>query len=204
MKYKYWYFVAFSFAVLVCTFFINNYGDNKSSLELKTPKHYQINLHKPFEPQTERISKSKVSLINSQSKVRMVDSGASEFSNHSLVPWEEIQKLWMDELRDFITSVDSVEGEAIFQSFLIEKRRFNEEEKLIGKKLNKMWQQKPLDRKLQKKLFDESADSIERYKRNTKKIFGKHYLKVQKFSEEFNHSIQLYSRDMPVSVEIAF
>lgn len=202
MKNKYLY-ITFTLILLSYLSLKNNLPDFKVTDQIPSPKKYQRIHHSQLSLSgAEKIITDET--MNSRTKQKIFNINSNNITNSSQIPWEDIQQLWIDELSVFITSVDPVEGEAILQTFLKEKARFNEEEKIIGRKLEKMWQQKPLNRDLQNKLAAESADAIDRYRNNAKKIFGKHYQAIHKFSEEFNQSIQVYSRDMPVSVEIAF
>lgn len=160
---------------------------NISSLVRKSSHKNTNNIHDKTPIQNE--------LINKISTKEIVESQ---------VPWEELHEKWLEELKIFLISINDKDGQRMFNEYLEARENYLKEDARLGEKYQQIHSSKIFDRKKEDQLAVESAEVFNKATEVNKKIFGQYYSAVKKIHKEFEDSIQVYSRDMPISLDFGF
>lgn len=120
------------------------------------------------------------------------------------ITWQELEDKWMEELNSFLLSADYINGESIFTELSKERQKFKVKNDAITAKWQQLHASGIKSGLLVDELEEKSADEIEEYRNEIKRILGPHYLSVKKLYKEYETSIQAYARDpkAPIGVEI--
>jgi hypothetical protein len=123
---------------------------------------------------------------------------------HQNIPWKKLQKEWHRQLRDYIIQINPNDGDYMFERYRVAQADYLKRHYEIGLKIQKLYEEKVLNKDLEKKLINESSDIMEQAVSINKKIFGPNYKQVRDFLHEYESSIQVYSRDINLSVDFGF
>lgn len=162
-------------------------GRNNLSFAIKSSHKTTANIHNKNSIQNE--------LINTISTKEIVESQ---------VPWEELHEKWLEELKGFLISISDKDGQRMFNEYLEARENYLKEDTRLGEKYQQIHSSKVFDRKKEDQLAVESAEVFDKATEVNKKIFGQYYPSVKKIHKEFEDSIQVYSRDMPISLDFGF
>lgn len=160
---------------------------NNLSFVIKSSHKTTTNFHNKTSLQSE--------LINSINTKEIVESQ---------VPWEELHEKWLEELKGFLISISDKDGQRMFNEYLEARENYLKEDKRLGDKYKKIQTSEKFDRKKEDQFATESADVFNKATEVNKKIFGQYYSSVKKIHKEFEDGIQVYSRDMPISLDFGF
>lgn len=155
------------------------------------------------------VTASALKPFNSVQGKTLVQNAVAEKNNtektlETRVPWEELHQKWLEELKSFLVSISDRDGLRMFKAYAESREKYLNEGNKIGKKNQQLNAIKPLTRKQEDQLAVESSDNFKKSNEMNKKIFGQHYDAVKKLHKEFEESIQVYSRDMPISLDLSF
>jgi NACalpha-BTF3-like transcription factor len=92
----------------------------------------------------------------------------------------------------------------MFAAYVEARENYLKEDARLGIKYQKIHSSKIFDRKKEDQLAVESAEVFDRATEINKKIFGQYYSAVKKIHKEYEDSIQVYSRDIPISLDFGF
>jgi hypothetical protein len=199
------YIIVFISLCTFCFFFLNLHLI--PSIDISRLKHNkdrsQIEIHNHHGPtaRSNQFITGKSSFI--EKKAQTVSVPIVEKSE-PLVPWDELNENWMNELKELLLSIDNESGHKMFRAYLNEKKQFNKRTKQISEKLHKLFQDEIKNELLIKKLQDKSSYSIENHRLRIKKIFGQHYNDVKKHYIDYEASIQVYARSHALTIDIGF
>lgn len=142
--------------------------------------------------------------VNKTIQNELVDKNNAIKNSETQVPWEELHQKWLEELKTFLVSINEKDGSKMFKAYIESREKYLKEDNRLGKKYQKLSSFKPLTLKQEDQLAVESSENFRRANERNKKNFGQHYDAVKKFYREFEDSIQVYSRDMPISLDLSF
>jgi hypothetical protein len=145
---------------------------------------------------------------NTQNKIfiqsEKSDKKSTEKTLESQVPWQELNEKWNEELKSFLITINDRDGLRMFNAYAEARIKYLKEDAKLGEKYRQIQNSKPVDNVKEDQFAIESAEVFKKATEVNKKIFGKHFIAVKKFHKEFEESIQVYSRDMPISLDFGF
>lgn len=181
-----------------------------------------------FKGQAPHLQKSKERKLISKSpevvavKEKIIEDPEADLQNlHSIpkkqsdyqsdvVPWDELDKRWAEDLEEYVTGLDPVNGKKMINTFNAAKRLFNERSLEITKKQRKLIlkQRTPFsepiykNKELYEELNHEWNNIHKKFSNQTKEIFREHYHQVKQYSRDYMHSVQGYSKDREVPIDL--
>lgn len=142
----------------------------------------------------------------SQVKNEVLDDAkmATTKETEDSVPWKDLNDNWMIEVKKHLLTVNPNGGAEMFILYTLERTKSMEEFEAVNLKIAEAVKKGPENKKLLDKLNQDAWKIRQEMQKNTKKIFGKYYKDIKEQYAEYEDSIQIYSRDIPISIEYGF
>lgn len=195
-------FVNFLAILTLFGFGISYFTNEKNDTKIPSAMNNKNNSSSSFKKNvhsTSIILQSKISIRREKAKKKTIEA-----SGESQVPWQELNEKWEEELKGFLISISETDGLKMFNSYVDARKIYLKENDKLGEKYQKIQNTTPVDHIKEDQLAVESAEVFKNATQINKRIFGQHFSSVKTFHKEFEESIQVYSRDMPISLDFGF